>query len=544
MLDTFRTIKISQKIPVAIGIFVIIPIILSIIALRSASTINSGGQEIYDNYFVSVVNLTDARKYTYEEFIWLKSHIISPDDASMNLAERNIERASAALKVSMNKFADTLDAGEETQLFNQVQNKLKEMETLRKQIITLSQTNDDVKADQMANNQYRQLFETVHRQMDGMFKTNVDGAEQFYANNQQTYDSSWGLIVFVAILAVIIGILVGWVLISSILVPLLTTKSLITNINTSKDLTKSLPTTGNDEITQMSQAFNEMMASVKQIIAEISAALAVLQSESENLLTAVDCSNNNLTQSSDTLNNVQNSSNEITIATDEIAQNADLARGEAENSGAEAQKGLQLQQQNMMAVEGLRSNMFGASEAITELSRNTNEIGSVLDVIRGIAEQTNLLALNAAIEAARAGEQGRGFAVVADEVRNLAQRTQESTMEIQQMIEKLQSGAEQSVSAMQESLTSLDKTSELSAESEQALKAITNLLNNILGMNDQIASATEEQSLTLKAISGQVNQANEFSKSSTESFTSLRSSSHQLNEVVAKFEGLIQKFKF
>lgn len=544
MLDTFRNIKISQKIPVAIAIFVIIPIILSIIALRSASTINSGGQEIYDNYFVSVVNLTDARKYTYEEFIWLKSHIISPDDASMNLAERNIERASAALKVSMNKFADTLDAGEETQLFNQVQNKLKEMEALKEQIITLSQTNDDVKADQIANNQYRQLFETVHAQMDGMFKTNVDGAEQFYANNQQTYDSSWGLIVFVAILAVIIGILVGWVLISSILAPLLTTKSLITNINTSKDLTKSLPTTGNDEITQMSQAFNEMMASVKQIIAEISAALQVLQSESENLLTAVDCSNNNLTQSSDTLNNVQNSSNEITIATDEIAQNADLARGEAENSGAEAQKGLQLQQQNMMAVEGLRSNMFGASEAITELSRNTNEIGSVLDVIRGIAEQTNLLALNAAIEAARAGEQGRGFAVVADEVRNLAQRTQESTMEIQQMIEKLQSGAEQSVSAMQESLTSLDKTSELSAESEQALKTITNLLNNILGMNDQIASATEEQSLTLKAISGQVNQANEFSKSSTESFTSLRSSSHQLNEVVAKFEGLIQKFKF
>ena len=544
MLDTFRNIKISQKIPVAIAIFVIIPIILSIIALRSASTINSGGQEIYDNYFVSVVNLTDARKYTYEEFIWLKSHIISPDDASMNLAERNIERASAALKVSMNKFADTLDEGEETQLFNQVQNKLKEMEALKEQIITLSQTNDDVKADQIANNQYRQLFETVHAQMDGMFKTNVDGAEQFYANNQQTYDSSWGLIVFVAILAVIIGILVGWVLISSILAPLLTTKSLITNINTSKDLTKSLPTTGNDEITQMSQAFNEMMASVKQIIAEISAALQVLQSESENLLTAVDCSNNNLTQSSDTLNNVQNSSNEITIATDEIAQNADLARGEAENSGAEAQKGLQLQQQNMMAVEGLRSNMFGASEAITELSRNTNEIGSVLDVIRGIAEQTNLLALNAAIEAARAGEQGRGFAVVADEVRNLAQRTQESTMEIQQMIEKLQSGAEQSVSAMQESLTSLDKTSELSAESEQALKTITNLLNNILGMNDQIASATEEQSLTLKAISGQVNQANEFSKSSTESFTSLRSSSHQLNEVVAKFEGLIQKFKF
>lgn len=543
MLDMFRTIKISQKIPVAIGIFVIIPIIISIIALRSASTINTGGQEIYDNYFISVVNLTDARKYTYEEFIWMKSHIISPDDASMNLAEQNIEQASKNLKISLSKFAKTLDPGEETQLFNQVQEKLKQMESLRNQIITLSQTNNDVEADQLANSQYRQMFETVHQQMAGMFQTNVVGAEEFYASNQKTYDSSWGLIVFVAILAVIIGVLVGWVLVSSILTPLLNTRTLISKINQNHDLTHELPTTGQDEITEMSHAFNAMMVSLKEIIAQISESLSVLQSESETLLTAVDSSNANLSHSSDTLNNVQNSSNEITIATDEIAQSADRAKVEAENSGIEAEKGLQLQQKNLVAVEGLKTNMFSASEAIAELSKNTEEIGSVLDVIRGIAEQTNLLALNAAIEAARAGEQGRGFAVVADEVRSLAQRTQESTMEIQQMIEKLQSGAQQSVNAMKDSLTSLDQTSELTTESEQALRNITSLLNNILSMNDQIASATEEQSLTLKEISGQVNQANDYSKSSTDSFTTLRSSSNQLNEIVSKFELLIQKFK-
>jgi len=539
----FRTLKISKKIPLAIAVFIAMPVILSIISMNMSGKINAGGQEIYDNYFISVVNLTDARKQVYEELVWLKSHIISPDDESMYKAERGIASASDALDTSIKKFETTLDPGEETRLFNEFKENIKKLRTLRERIITLSQDNEDVEADQIANTQYRELFESIQNQMNDMFKTNVDGAEAYYQSNQSVYNTATNSMLTLAILAAAIGVFIGWLLVTTIQLPLVNARRCVREISRDNNLSITLPIDGDDEITELSVAFNDMMASLKSIIEEMKQAMGILKDESGVLMNTVDASSNDLNQSSSILDQVQNSTSEITYAIEEIAQSATSASAEANRSDQEAQAGLTLQNETVQAVEKLKNNMGKASETISGLSTDSDAIGSVLDVIRGIAEQTNLLALNAAIEAARAGEQGRGFAVVADEVRSLAQRTQESTSEIQGMIEKLQHGAQSSVDAMTGCISSLDTTVDLTTRSEESLTAISKTIQNILQINDTVASATEEQSATVKEITNNVNSANQSSKHTSSSFDSLKGSSERLLSVVTKFEPMIGKFK-
>lgn len=539
----FRDFKIAKKIPAAVAVFVLIPFFLALLAISSASDINEGSREIHDNYLVSIINLTDARKHIYEEFVWLKSHIISPDDNAMRQAERQISQSNESLDQALKKFASTLDAGEETRLFNDFNNKLTQLHRLREQILELSRNNDDVRADEIANTEYRQLFTDIQQQVQNMFKTNVDGAESFYQTNEQTYESSQSFLISVAVVTLLLGVFIGWVMIVSIQKPLTSATDKVKQIHQNRDLNLRLPVEGKDEITELSSMFNLMINSLREVIIEINQSNNVLNGESNSLVDTIGKASDNLRSSSEMLDGVQYSTTEITDSIDEIARSATQASGEAENSSKEAHLGMELQQQTITSVENLKNNMSTASSAVEGLSKDSDAIGSVLDVIRGIAEQTNLLALNAAIEAARAGEQGRGFAVVADEVRSLAQRTQESTSEIQSMIEKLQAGAQSSVQAMHDSVGALDATAELTAKTEQSLQNIVNIISNISLMNEQIASATEEQSVAVKEISNNVSTANQLSQASANSFENIQHSSSELKKIVSAYETIMAKFK-
>lgn len=197
---------------------------------------------------------------------------------------------------------------------------------------------------------------------------------------------------------------------------------------------------------------------------------------------------------------------EMTSTVQEVAQNATGAATSASNADVSAQKGREVMQNTIATINALSQEVTSASNVIRKLEEDTSSVGTVLDVIRGIAEQTNLLALNAAIEAARAGEQGRGFAVVADEVRNLAQRTQESTAEIQQIIENVQTGAKDAVVAMVQGSESTAACVEQANAAGSSLDEITGAVNEIHMMNSQIATAAEEQTTVSEDISKNINE--------------------------------------
>jgi methyl-accepting chemotaxis protein len=235
--------------------------------------------------------------------------------------------------------------------------------------------------------------------------------------------------------------------------------------------------------------------------------------------------------------------NEMTSTVQEVARSASDASNAATEADKEASNGNSVVTLVVNDIRELANEVNTSATAINELNEDTENIGSVLVVIRGIAEQTNLLALNAAIEAARAGEQGRGFAVVADEVRTLASKTQESTQEIQQMIERLQAGAKSAVAAMEEGVGKATSTVTRAEEAGEVLNNITKAVAQIADMNTQIATAAEEQSSVAEEINRNVVTINEIAIETANGAQQNSASSDELSRLSAELQQLVGTFK-
>ncbi len=234
---------------------------------------------------------------------------------------------------------------------------------------------------------------------------------------------------------------------------------------------------------------------------------------------------------------------QMTSTVQEVAHNANGAAESASRADNSAQSGRSVMQNTIQTINALSQEVTKASTVIQKLEEDTNSVGTVLDVIRGIAEQTNLLALNAAIEAARAGEQGRGFAVVADEVRNLAQRTQESTAEIQQIIENVQTGAKDAVTAMEQGRESTTACVEQANQAGASLDEITGAVNEIHMMNTQIATAAEEQTTVAEDISQNVNEISQSTSEIHENVRKFNQLSSSLAEMADELTSITQQVK-
>jgi methyl-accepting chemotaxis protein len=226
-----------------------------------------------------------------------------------------------------------------------------------------------------------------------------------------------------------------------------------------------------------------------------------------------------------------------------VAENTNATAQAARTAGAQVKTGKDVLEANSAAIQQLSRRMSESQEVVNALQQDSTQVGTVLDVIRGIAEQTNLLALNAAIEAARAGEQGRGFAVVADEVRVLAQRTQESTEEIREIIESLQSRSRQTTQMLHENNEDLAHTVERSEQTDQAFMEIEHAVQQLLDMSTQIASATEEQASVTEEISKNVDNIYQVAQSTASGAEQTATSSEMLARLGDNLKSLVSQFK-
>ena len=435
-----------------------------------------------------------------------------------------------------------------------IDNALKNLESLpaklpEEHIANLQQATDSLKAYRAAVSQYRDSQVTS---ADALKHMAAQGEILLQASNKLTVSQTLVrdtdvahakyMLMLATVLALIFGLFAAWAITRQIVIPLNQTLKVAERI-AAGDLTHNLASKRQDELGQLQRAIQSMTQGLRELIGGISDGVTQIASAAEELSAVTEQTSAGVNSQKVETDQVATAMNEMTATVQEVARNAEEASEAAVAADQQAREGDKVVGEAIAQIERLAKEVGNSTEAMGELKRESDKIGSVLDVIKSVAQQTNLLALNAAIEAARAGEAGRGFAVVADEVRSLAQRTQKSTEEIEELIVGLQNGTQQVSTIMDNSRALTDSSVELTRRAGGSLESITRTVSAIQAMNQQIAAAAEQQSAVAEEINRSVLNVRDVSDQTSAASEETAASSVELARLGTHLQMLVGRFK-
>jgi methyl-accepting chemotaxis protein len=348
----------------------------------------------------------------------------------------------------------------------------------------------------------------------------------------------------ISLVGIVLLFLIIFVIVKSIEIPLLNTTLAMDDIaNGEGNLTKRLNTHGRDEISRLSYAFNDFVSKLQSIIIVLKKSSSSIVTAAAKLLEVYTANHSIIEQQQNQTHSIATAITEMSATIREVSKNAQDAAKAANQANTEAKCSKEIVSVTTQSILSLANAVEQSSTVVNKLEDKSKAIESVIDVIQSISEQTNLLALNAAIEAARAGEQGRGFAVVADEVRTLATKTQQSTQEIQKIIEELQSGSKEAVHVMADNILKTKATVEKALKATESLDKIVEAVNTIHNINDQIASATEEQSVVAHDIDQRITDISKLAENTSAFGEKVNALSTELKQLGEIFGSGMQQFK-
>jgi methyl-accepting chemotaxis protein len=387
---------------------------------------------------------------------------------------------------------------------------------------------------------------TVYQQLHQRAAQVVERVDQAYVAQdlamQAELKKNSLLIIGSSALALLVGLVAAWIITRLIVAPLRRVIQVAQQI-ASGDLSATIDVTRRDEIGQLMQAMQQMGAGLSHIVSGLQSGIEQLATSAQSLSAVTEQTNLEVSTQKEETEQVATAMNQMTATVHDVARNAEEAALAAQTADGKVESGQQVVRQSMARIEQLADSATSASSSIESLSAEIQNIGTVLSVIKSVAEQTNLLALNAAIEAARAGEQGRGFAVVADEVRALAKRTQQSTEEIERLVSALRSAAQSSVRQIQSSGELVKLAVSDALQTESALGSIAAAVSLIQQMNQQIAAAAEEQSSVAEEINRSVTSIRASADQSSLAMQGNAASSIQLAQLGVELKGMVGHFR-
>ena len=394
----------------------------------------------------------------------------------------------------------------------------------------------------LINNEINPLSKKIGLKIDTMINIQKDQVDKGNSELVTKTKASIAYIIIALICSVIVGIFAARFTSKQINTAVKELNNILNNI-LSGDFSKRMNTNRGGDIGRLATTVNHFSEQLKKIIDEIKSSVINLHQTSGNLTTVTQITSDSILQQNNETELVATAAEQMSSTSHEVAKNTASAAVSAQKADSDAQAGSNKSNAALSGIQHLVQNLNKSADVIQTLQEDTTNISMVLDVIREISEQTNLLALNAAIEAARAGEQGRGFAVVADEVRTLASRTQESTDQIKEAIDRLQVGADNAVNAMRSSIDEANSNSEQVSEVALSLNQIKDEIININSVLTQVASASEQQSATADEISSSISSISNISAQTSENTGALHTAEQDLGDVTHSLDNVISIFK-
>ncbi len=468
------------------------------------------------------------------------------DASTAQLIESELSRSLSEAKKSVEDIMIELNTHDINDVSEEVSSAFSEIQSL------LSSENGILahKAKQLSANQQATKMlaeeEKVAKQVNLVLDKQIELANQTTITASQLVEDSVSSgstqTTIIMLISIAVALVIARITLVGITRPLARVNEML-NIVASGDLSMKLDESGKDEFAQLSRNCNLLIDSLRNLIESIVNRSAQLAAAAEETSAVTAQSTTAIEEQRNQVEQAASATTEMSSTSQSVLSSANDALGEIKHADEEAERVKGISARNRQTIELLASEVDSASQVINQLQQDSASIGGILDVIRGIAEQTNLLALNAAIEAARAGEQGRGFAVVADEVRTLASRTQESTSEIQTMIEALQTGAGKAVTVMDAGKSKASDCVNQSEEADQALEVITHAVHEAFDRSTQIATAAEEQSVVAHEISENLESIVTIAEQTTAGSQQTATSSSEVARLAEELQQSVQEFK-
>ncbi|MCS4248222.1 methyl-accepting chemotaxis protein [Pseudomonas sp. BIGb0164] len=446
------------------------------------------------------------------------------------------------IRTAQGIYEKLIDSGEERATYDEYVRLLGQYHQIEARMKSLSQANQVEELRALLNSELLANSEQVNAVLTRLVDINNKMANATNQQAEDQYNMAFDLVVGLLIVATVLTLLFAWLLTRSITQPISQALEAAEEV-AEGNLTRPIKVDGNDEAGRLLAAMAKMQDKLRDTLQRIAGSATQLASAAEELNAVTDESARGLTQQNNEIEQAATAVNEMTSAVEEVARNAVSTSEASRNATTSAGDGRDLVQETVSAIERMSGDVQATATLIGDLANESRDIGKVLDVIRGLADQTNLLALNAAIEAARAGEAGRGFAVVADEVRALAHRTQQSTSEIERMIGSIQAGTEHAVDSMRNSTERAESTLNIAKGAGMSLDTINTAIVEINERNLVIASAAEEQAQVAREVDRNLVNIRDLSVQSATGASQTSAASSELSRLAVDLNGMVGRFR-